>query len=66
VKTETPIGRTSSENIWAELVAKGFIDPIGKIQPSFNPSKEGFSLGLSVKICRERKLKLYQYFNPIS
>jgi type III restriction enzyme len=50
---ETPIGRTSSENIWAELVVKGFIDPIGKIQPSFNPSKEGFSLGLSEKFAEK-------------
>lgn len=44
---EVAFGRASSENIWAELVSKGFIDNNGKIQNSFNPSKEGFSLGLS-------------------
>jgi type III restriction enzyme len=46
---EISIGRAASENIWAELVSKGFIDTNGKIQPAFNPSKEGFSLGLSDK-----------------
>lgn len=46
---EITIGRAASENIWAELVTKGYIDTQGKIQPSFNPSKEGFSLGLSEK-----------------
>lgn len=44
---EEPIGREQSERIWAELIAKGFIDEGGKIQPSFNPQKEGFALGLS-------------------
>ncbi|MDO8445269.1 MAG: DEAD/DEAH box helicase family protein [Deltaproteobacteria bacterium] len=44
---EELIGREQSERIWAELVAKGFIDGGGKIQPSFNPQKEGFTLGLS-------------------
>ena len=46
---EITIGRAASENIWAELVTKGYIDTHGKIQPSFNPSKEGFSLGMSEK-----------------
>ena len=46
---EISIGRAASEIIWAELVSKGFIDSNGKIQPAFNPSKEGFSLGLSEK-----------------
>lgn len=46
---EITIGRASSENIWAELATKGYIDVNGKIQPSFNPSNEGFSLGLSEK-----------------
>lgn len=40
-------GRDKSENIWKELISKGFIDAHGKIQQSFNPEKAGFSLGLS-------------------
>lgn len=44
---EEPLGREQSARIWAELVEKGFIDKGGKIQPSFNPQKEGFTLGLS-------------------
>ncbi len=44
---EKPLGRKASEDIWSELVSKGFVDANGKIQPAFNPSKEGFSLGLS-------------------
>ena len=50
---EVALGRTSSENIWAELVSKGFIDNNGKIQTTFNPSKEGFSLGLSEKFAEK-------------
>lgn len=44
---EKPIGRIASENICSELVLKGYIDKSGKLKSSFNPSKEGFSLGLS-------------------
>jgi type III restriction enzyme len=44
---EKPLGKKASEDIWAELVSKGFVDTHGKIQPAFDPSKEGFSLGLS-------------------
>ncbi|MCA6444690.1 MAG: DEAD/DEAH box helicase family protein [Bacteroidetes bacterium] len=50
---EVALGRTSSENIWVELVSKGFIDNNGKIQTTFNPSKEGFSLGLSEKFAEK-------------
>ena len=50
---EISIGRAASENIWAELVSKGFIDTNGKIQPAFNPSKEGFSLGLSEQFAEQ-------------
>lgn len=46
---EKPLGRKASEDIWSELVSKGFVDANGKIQPAFNPSNEGFSLGLSEK-----------------
>jgi type III restriction enzyme len=44
---EKPLGRVASANLWAEIQNKGFVDKNGKIQSSFNPSKEGFSLGLS-------------------
>jgi len=44
---EKPFGRSTSETIWSELVAKGFIDNHGKIQSSFNPSQDGFTLGLT-------------------
>ena len=44
---EKPLGRVASANLWAEIQTKGFVDKNGKIQASFNPSKEGFSLGLS-------------------
>lgn len=44
---EKPLGRKASEDIWSELVSKGFVNSDGKIQPAFNPSKEGFSLSLS-------------------
>lgn len=44
---EKPLGRVESAKLWSEIQSKGFIDKNGKIQSSFNPSKEGFSLGLS-------------------
>ena len=44
---EKPLGRVASANLWAEIQTKGYVDKNGKIQSSFNPSKEGFSLGLS-------------------
>ena len=50
---EKPLGRKASEDIWSELVSKGFVDTNGKIQPSFNPSKEGFSLGLSEQFVQQ-------------
>jgi type III restriction enzyme len=39
--------REDSEKLWAELQSLGFIDNAGKIQSSFNPSTDGFTLGLS-------------------
>lgn len=48
-----PLGRKASEDIWSELVSKGFVDTNGKIQPAFNPSKEGFSLGLSEQFVQQ-------------
>jgi type III restriction enzyme len=50
---EKPLGRKASEDIWSELVTKGFVDTNGKIQPAFNPSKEGFSLGLSEQFAEQ-------------
>lgn len=50
---EKPLGRKASEDIWSELVSKGFVDTNGKIQPAFNPSKEGFSLGLSEQFIQQ-------------
>lgn len=50
---EKPLGRKASEDIWSELVSKGFVDTNGKIQPAFNPSKEGFSLGLSEQFAEQ-------------
>ena len=44
---ETFLGRETSERIWAELVVTGVIDQHGKIQPSFDPKKPDFTLGLS-------------------
>jgi len=44
---EKPLGRVASANLWSEIQSKGFVDKNGKIQPTFNPSEEGFSLGLS-------------------
>ena len=46
-EVEIPIGRKASEEIWKELLGKEFINAIGIIQPSFNPSKDGFTLGLT-------------------
>ncbi|HRN46681.1 MAG TPA: DEAD/DEAH box helicase family protein [Niabella sp.] len=40
------LGRDKSESIWKALISKGFIDDTGKIQPSFNPQKAGFTLML--------------------
>lgn len=50
---EKPLGRKASEDIWSELISKGFVDTNGKIQPAFNPSKNGFSLGLSEQFAEQ-------------
>lgn len=44
---EHVFNREDSEKLWLELQNQGFIDKTGKIQSSFDPSAEGFSLGLS-------------------
>jgi type III restriction enzyme len=47
---EITIGREQSEKLWNELQDNGYIDLNGKIQTSFAPQKEGFSLGLSEEL----------------
>jgi type III restriction enzyme len=44
---EKPLGRIASEQVWQELVTIGIVDLQGRIQPSFTPTKEGFTLGIS-------------------
>lgn len=46
---EKPIGKEAAEAIKASLVAQSFIDKDGKIQPSFDPKKTGFTLTLPTK-----------------
>ena len=43
---EIILGRESSENIYTILKSNGILDVNGKIQPSFNPKSEGFTLNL--------------------
>lgn len=43
---EMPIGKEAAEGIKASLIAQKFIDKDGKIQPSFDPKKTGFTLTL--------------------
>lgn len=43
---QVELGKDASERIWNKLSQHGFIDKVGKIQPLFTPSKEGFQLGL--------------------
>ncbi len=42
-----PLGKDTSEKIFAGLVSKGFISANGKIESSFDPQKPGFDLGLA-------------------
>ncbi len=39
--------RQDSEQLWAELQVKGFLDASGKLTQQFTPKKKDFSLGLS-------------------
>jgi type III restriction enzyme len=41
-----PLGREASNAIWTSLVNGGILAPDGKIQPSFDPKREGYSLPL--------------------
>jgi type III restriction enzyme len=43
---EKPLGREESRTIWSELVTRGFLAADGRIQPSFDPKRTGFTLHL--------------------
>jgi type III restriction enzyme len=43
---EQPVGKESAGEIWSTLVANGMLDADGKIQPKFDPKKDGFTLNL--------------------
>jgi type III restriction enzyme len=40
----TPIGQEVSSDLWEHLVAAGYLDASGAVQPTFNPSDETFEL----------------------
>lgn len=46
---EEPIGRDAAQEIKDALVTKGYLDVDGRLQPAFDPKKEGFDLGLPSK-----------------
>ncbi len=43
---EKPLGRDESRTIWSELVTRGFLGADGRLQPSFDPARPGFTLQL--------------------
>lgn len=43
---EKLLGYRKSEEIWEYLHKSGFIDPEGRVLPTFNPESEGFTLNL--------------------
>jgi len=43
---EVPIGREQAMVLHKALVASGMLDEAGKLQPKFDPRREGFDLGL--------------------
>ena len=45
--SDLTIGFNKSKSIWQELLANGFIDQLGKVQSSFTPYTDGFTLNLS-------------------
>jgi type III restriction enzyme len=38
------VGQDVSSDLWDHLVAEGYLDPAGTVQPKFNPSDESFEL----------------------
>lgn len=43
---EQPLGKEIASEIWNSLVANGLLAADGKIQPTFDPKKDGFTLNL--------------------
>ena len=43
---EKPLGRDESKTIWSALVTRGFLAADGRLQPSFDPARPGFTLQL--------------------
>jgi len=43
---EVPLGKTDSNAIWNSLVKSGMLATDGKLQPSFDPTRPGFTLQL--------------------
>jgi hypothetical protein len=43
---EQPLGRDESSGVWNALVKTGILAADGKLQPSFDPTRTGFTLQL--------------------
>lgn len=43
---EVPLGREQAQVLHAALVKSGMLDEAGKLQPAFDPRREGFDVGL--------------------
>jgi type III restriction enzyme len=43
---EQPLGKEVADEIWSSLIANGILAADGKIQPKFDPKKDGFTLNL--------------------
>jgi type III restriction enzyme len=43
---EKPLGKDQSRTVWNELVTRGFLAADGTLQPSFQPTRTGFTLQL--------------------
>jgi type III restriction enzyme len=43
---EQPLGKEAAGEIWNSLIANGMLAADGKIQPKFDPKKDGFTLNL--------------------
>ena len=45
-----PLGQESSSELWDHLVAVGYLDSAGAVQPKFNPSDEYFELAVPIGV----------------
>jgi type III restriction enzyme len=43
-----PLGQDGSSELWDHLVAEGYLDSAGAVQPKFNPSDEYFELAVPI------------------